>query len=53
MTREVYNMLSKVLDSLEKELEEMKSMKASEEQPQEASNSTIRIKIDMNISIEE
>lgn len=52
MTREVYNMLSKVLDSLEEELAEMKSMKASEEQPQETSNSTARIRIDINISVE-
>lgn len=53
MTREVYDMLSKVLDSLEEELADMKSMKASEEKPQEASNSTVHIKIDMNISIQE
>lgn len=58
MTREVYNMLSKVLDHLEAELAEKKSMEASVSQPQgeqqtnESVQPAIKIKIDMNISVE-
>lgn len=50
MTREVYDLLTEVLDNLEKELKTTKESSSKDEQTQTANNE-LHIKIDVNISI--
>ena len=52
MTREVYNMLSQILDHLEEEVAQKKTTENSEEIPHCENTPNVRIKIDMTISIE-
>ena len=50
MTREVYDLLTEVLDDLEKELKTTKESSSKDEQTQ-TTNNQLHIKIDVNISI--
>lgn len=54
MTREVYNMLSEVLDDLEEELRQTKEEKIgdSEGEKQTSDKAAITIKLDVTIRIE-
>lgn len=50
MTREVYDLLTEVLDDLEKELKTTKESSSKDKQTQTSDNQ-LHIKIDVNISI--